>query len=68
MSSAEAWLGWTWPLLLAAASVAMINSLREGPTQALSTCYQFVLVQFVELGRPGGPMSIEASEERATAT
>jgi hypothetical protein len=52
VSAVRPWLGWTWVVLVLAVSIAVINSLREGSLVALSTFYRFVLLQFVEEGRP----------------
>jgi hypothetical protein len=52
LSGARPWLGWTWLVLALAFSIAVINSLREGPRFGLSMFYRFVLLQFVEEGRP----------------
>lgn len=52
LSWAGTWLGWSWPLLVGVAAIAVTNSLREGPLLALETFHQFVIVQFVEEGRP----------------
>jgi hypothetical protein len=58
------WLGWVWLFLIAAGAIAVINSLREGSTVALYTFFQFVMVQFVEEGKP---RSAERDDVRRSA-
>jgi hypothetical protein len=67
VSSLRPWLGWSWPLLIVAASILLINSLREGPRLALETFRRFVVAQLVEEGRPPDDKPSRWAETARTA-